>query len=495
MSSLHSIGIVHYFSGTGATSGARIKRKAEDFVVQEIAADGRVCGISPILNYDRFMEAREMLERETLSNNDRERRTEIYSKLRYYPFVRAKTREGDICLEKTDVDVYSFVMQKVMFNTVDACRWICRRLEIPPSSIQFAGNKDKRAVTFQEVSVKCSFMKLCRLAAQLKQQEDHFRWDRCVEEGLSKDKIDEADKRVEDEVLKLGSKETDTTEHNAPEDRKTDELARASVVRQSRTPASIKIFDIKKSQPKKIGDLRGNRFTIVLDNLEGTELVGNLERGFLNYYGHQRFGKNLRNHEIGKEILEGNYAGAVDGIIRNSKGYGKYRDGRHEEALELCDSTEKYMLRSRERKVDDRSIILGLQREVKMLYLHSYQSLKFNEALSRRIEMGMDVAVGDLVLVEGKAVRVEDPSMFSIFDVVLELERMNSKMLRGGYRKMVSRAYDVQYEEGDGQVTVSFSLDCSCYATMALREVIGDAVFDGACPDPEALSEEPASRE
>jgi tRNA pseudouridine13 synthase len=469
MRSLHSVGIRCYFNEPVPAAAAKLKRIAADFVVQEITPSGRVCGISPILDYDAFVRAREMLETVALCNNDRETRTEIYSKLRHYPFVRAETRNGEICLEETDIDVYSFVLQKVMFNTVDACRWICRQLGLPPTSAQFAGNKDKRAVTFQEVSIRCSFMKLYRLAVRLKQQEDSFDWRKCIEESMDGDEIDKVDGRALDEMLKTCGGEAISLD--LPE-------GGSFAALEDRIPSSIKIYDIKKSQPKKIGDLRGNRFTVVLDNFTRVELLKNLEGGFLNYFGHQRFGKNLQNHEIGREILEGNYEEAVNRIIGNSRGHELCREGRYTEALELCDSTEKYVLRSRIRKIGDRNIILGLQREVRMLYLHSYQSLKFNEALNERIEKGTDVMVGDLALSGGKVVRVEDPSLFGIFDVVLELERMDNKMLKGGYRKIASRAHNIHYEKRESQVIVSFSLDCSCYATVALREVVGDVVLD-----------------
>lgn len=61
--------------------------------------------------------------------------------------------------------------------------------------------------------------------------------------------------------------------------------------------------------PIKVGQLKGNRFSIVLHNVakeakESIEKVAQemVEKGIPNYYGYQRFGEDARSYEQGKEI-------------------------------------------------------------------------------------------------------------------------------------------------------------------------------------------------
>lgn len=478
MCGLSGIGIRGFFNESIEEAGCTLKQVAFDFVVQEITERG-VCGVSAIIDYERMMEGKEMVSAVEGVMGDKEWRTDVHRKLKYYPFVRARTLDGRIEMEDTDEDVYCFVLQKVMFNTMDAGRWICRRLGVPSGSFQFGGNKDKRAVTFQEVTVRTSFAKLYRLAWEVNVVPDCFEWERFISNGRSREYISEANEMARREIM--GMEETAPVvleENGLCRNEGTGRVEDEEAGKQERLRSSIKIFDIRKSSAKRMGDLVGNRFTVTVRGIWRRELIWNLERGFLNYFGQQRFGHGLRNHEVGRSILEGDYPGAVDGIMRSSKCYELYAAGRYEEGMSLCDSTEKYILRSKARGMREKDIIFGLQRELRMLYLHSYQSFVFNNAVSERASRGMKVMEGDLVLVDGEVIVVSDPEKFTIFDVVLRMERFNNKILRGGYRKMVERAYDVTVEECEDGVVVGFSLNSSCYATMALREVIGDAVLN-----------------
>ncbi|CAD25483.1 similarity to HYPOTHETICAL PROTEIN YO7T_yeast [Encephalitozoon cuniculi GB-M1] len=483
MRDFETIGVRKFFNGHIEDAECILKQEALDFIVQEVTPS-RVCGILPIVDHGKFLDGKEALGSvEGLGNEEKEHRTAIHRKLKYYPFVKAKTVDGRICLEQTDVDVYCFVLQKVMFNTIDAGKWICRRLGVPESSFQFAGNKDKRAVTFQEVTVKCSFMRLYRLAVELSRETDAFEWENFIAEGYGKKDIEDFNRKIEEEILattgvdpKEWKKELEDDGEEAKE--RVGEIECSELSRWDKVKSSIKIFDIKKSSAKKLGDLRGNRFSIVLKGFRDRELVRNLEKGFLNYFGQQRFGNKLRNHEIGYDILTRKYEEAIDKIMRGGKCYELYVAGRYEEALGLGDSTEKYVLKCKSKGMKEKDIVYGLRRELRMLYLHSYQGLKFNEAINARMEHGARVIEGDTVCVNGEIKVVKHPEEFSIFDVVLGLEKLDNKMLKGGYRRMVERAYDVTVDEFNDRTVVRFTLNSSCYATMALREVIGNSVLN-----------------
>jgi tRNA pseudouridine13 synthase len=64
-------------------------------------------------------------------------------------------------------------------------------------------------------------------------------------------------------------------------------------------------------KPLKLGDLSGNRFTITIRNISGSDAVvasamASLQQyGFINYFGVQRFGtSSVPTHSIGKALLQ-----------------------------------------------------------------------------------------------------------------------------------------------------------------------------------------------
>ncbi|TBU15275.1 TruD-like pseudouridine synthase [Ordospora colligata] len=499
------IGVKKFFGSHIEENSCVLKKTAFDFVVQEIT-ESKVCGVSPIVNYDKYMDGKMMVEYIGQEECERAKRTEMHKILKYYPFVKAKTIDGRICIEETDIDFYSFVMQKVMFNTIDAGKWICRRLGVLSTLFQFAGNKDKRAVTFQEVTVKCSFMKLYELAVELNKGSNVMGWEEYIEQGHTNESIEESNKKMETEMLIYSKKSVEEKECftesnkmcNETEGKYTkcngntedgdismnvnevtkDEDNGMNTDCDERLKSSIKIFDIRKSCSKKMGDLNGNRFSVVVRGFTDKNVVKRLEEGFLNYFGQQRFGNKLMNHVIGQYILEKKYDEAVDEIMKCGRCHEMYTSGRYEEAMSIGDSTEKYILKSKAKGMKAKDIVFGMRRELRMLYLHSCQSRKFNDAINERIEKGKSVLKGDLVLVGDDVIEVHNPEDFKITDVVLRLEKMDNKLLKGGFRKMVETAYNVGVDDCEEGIVIKFCLKSSCYATMALREVIGNSVMN-----------------
>jgi tRNA pseudouridine13 synthase len=74
----------------------------------------------------------------------------------------------------------------------------------------------------------------------------------------------------------------------------------------------------------KLGDLRGNRFTITLREVSSGVSMENIqlamkslrERGFINYYGMQRFGTSqVSTHSIGALLLNGQWKAACEAIL------------------------------------------------------------------------------------------------------------------------------------------------------------------------------------
>ena len=236
----------------------------------------------------------------------------------------------------------------------------------------------------------------------------------------------------------------------------------------------------------KLGALSGNRFDIVLRNIDTggsddstirskLEVAGGAFKqcGFINYFGMQRFGKSVDTHEVGLQILRGDYEGAIDIIMREKpegdsprvlearRTWARRFDGINvtEEAGKASEAEakcarqvekmcsrfmvcEKSIVSSLARRPRDyKKAFASISKNMRSMFLHAYQSFLWNKIASFRIKTGgsSEVREGDLVLVEdgssgdgrtsglkGKRVQVvsEDDikdGKFSIEDVVLPL--------------------------------------------------------------------------
>jgi len=230
-----------------------------------------------------------------------------------------------------------------------------------------------------------------------------------------------------------------------------------------------------------LGKLGGNRFDIVLRNVDvgivgegkAAAAAGRMEaaaaalkeRGFVNYFGMQRFGKYCDTHEVGLAILKGDFESAA-GIIMSEKPdeFPKFAEARAKWARRFqgVDSDDKEARGKAERAcakniagalgrfflcetslvhalsrnpLDYKRAFATIPRHAQLMFLHAVQSYVWNKAASYRVRTGPanQVKLGDLVLLAdngpglaGKTVRVltqEDveSGKYSIFDVVLPL--------------------------------------------------------------------------
>lgn len=187
-----------------------------------------------------------------------------------------------------------------------------------------------------------------------------------------------------------------------------------------------------------LGDLQGNEFLIAIRDVK-TE--GNLsevvdcafnslkEKGFINYYGLQRFGTfSISTHVLGIELLKENWKNAVDLLlaeqdrvvaesVESRRIWAERRD-----ASEAAKSMPKRCFAeynvltslAKEKKVSDSGeedyhkqsyfrAIMQIPRNLRLIYVHAYQSYVWNMVASKRIELyGLQVREGDLILVERK---------------------------------------------------------------------------------------------
>lgn len=166
------------------------------------------------------------------------------------------------------------------------------------------------------------------------------------------------------------------------------------------------------------------------------------QSGYLNYYGLQRFGTHSNGtHTIGLKMLKGDLKGAVDAILfyedslveenqdpealkkvprddvaRATAIHGFRKNGNSNEALLILPnrfSAERGIIThqgKRDRKTgrrpnenDFQGALMAIQRNLRLMYVHAYQSFVWNTVAGKRWEVfGDRVVEGDLVVVGEK---------------------------------------------------------------------------------------------
>ncbi|KAI0481471.1 pseudouridine synthase [Xylaria cf. heliscus] len=288
-----------------------------------------------------------------------------------------------------------FSLYKENKDTMDALNHMAKTLRIHPKAFGAAGTKDRRAVTVQRVSIK----------------------------GRSP----------------------------------------ASLILVNERINSIKIGDFKYSQnPIRLNDHDGNEFVIVLKNcvFSGTEnlnfeetlniakstidsaLTQVTQRGFINYYGTQRFGTHqIGTQEVGMKILKEDFAGAIEALLsydplllQDSQDQ-DHAKGVHREDINRaracstfletknsqvalghlpprCHVEKTVIQHLGKNPADFVGALMSINRSMRTMYGHAYQSLVWNFVASKRWErFGAQVINGDLVLVKSKsasALRIND---------------------------------------------------------------------------------------
>lgn len=205
----NTLEINNFYNEKTSKTDLQIKDSPFDFIVQERTSDNILCGISPILDIEKYIESVNFLifvfhtnlkneeeieeyfsninTKQDINSNtkqdinlntkqdinintnyedlklkyknleylpipimNKDLRTRIYKILSHNPLINTKTLDDNLIIKKSDTNTYVFTLMKIMMNTVDACKMVERHLNSP---VSFAGNKDKKAMTYQEVSI------------------------------------------------------------------------------------------------------------------------------------------------------------------------------------------------------------------------------------------------------------------------------------------------------------------------------------------------------
>lgn len=174
----------------------------------------------------------------------------------------------------------------------------------------------------------------------------------------------------------------------------------------------IKILGIWTANKKiKLGDLKGNRFTITLTktNCQVPEInpekieekIKELNYFTPNYFGAQRFGIRNNSHKVGEHILKGNVEAAIWEILVGSPEaetneiakLARSKLNEHKNFAQAYEEFPRHLHLERDllshlknHPNDFIGAFRKLQRQSLLIFVHAFQSAIFNELLQRRIK-------------------------------------------------------------------------------------------------------------
>lgn len=332
-------------------------------------------------------------------------------------------------------------LRKQNMTTMQAVDKLSKMLHISRNRINYAGNKDKRAITEQYISIK----------------------------GVEKEEV----------------RNVYTDEFNL------EVVGRNGKIGLGNLKANR--FDIAVRNMKlPIEDIR-DRVLRMVEQMDGK---------MPNYFGQQRFGSRMITHQVGRHILRQEYEEAVWTYIAKpyEDEYKSIRKVREElwETREVEGAAERFPKKFRHEKAllyhltknpgDYRGAIKRLPEGLQQMFVHAYQSWVYNRTLSQLLEEDWYDEEYEIPLV-GYKTEFNDNRPDEIIQEVLEEEGVERDDFRkpdfrelqseGAFRRAFAdfRNFEILEVEEDelnmakNKMRTGFDLPKGCYATVFLREI------------------------
>lgn len=251
-----------------------------------------------------------------------------------------------------------FVLYKENKDTMEAANVITKLLRLQPRSVAFAGTKDRRGVTAQRACLK----------------------------GVRVERINGL----------------------------------------NRTLRGVKLGSFKyASTGVTLGDLLGNEFYITIRDVRAesedrihSSLAALKEKGFINYFGMQRFGTfSVSTHTVGKYVLASDWeavcelllmpqAHVVPESVEARRVWAETKDAKKALALmpKKCVAEQAVLRMLAQNPTAYSNAVMQIPRNLRVMYPHAYQSYVWNKVASERIKrFGLEIREGDLVIDDSRS--------------------------------------------------------------------------------------------
>ena len=232
--------------------------------------------------------------------------------------------------------------------------------------------------------------------------------------------------------------------------------------------------------PISLGDLEGNEFTITIRNLDDEiKKIRQLEKKKIkipNLYGPQRFSMN--NHLVGKAIIKRDFKKAVELIFENK--------GNTEEII------NEYLKSNKNNYVEALRLI---PLKTRKLFVHSYQSFLFNKIIEESIKNKKQSKNLKIPIIgfSFEISSVKNKILKDIIKKILEEEKITPREFiinqmpelssEGAKRNLFFELNNLkiigiendELNENKKKLRINFTLQKSCYATVALEFALRQA--------------------
>jgi len=276
----------------------------------------------------------------------------------------------------------------------------------------------------------------------------------------------------------------------------------------------------------KPGQLRGNKFNIVIRDIKiseqfvtsGLDLESILnerietlkKKGFVNYFGLQRFGSKYPGPLVGLALIQNNYKTASDLLVHTNYG-SEAGQPKFKQFLKYMRNYNK--LGYKEEQASKLAFKKSFSKNFEKILIHSYQSWVYNLSVNFRLDLGYELLPGDFVLVDKTLIEIKDlyqAKLYNFQDLVIptighntfqpsniELEVKNllkshgiddknmqkifsdvsnhtrlRSGLWGNYRSVFVKINGIRYGLVNDLLSLEFDLPSSAYATCAVREIL-----------------------